>query len=132
MSTSEIVRATYHHIQKPELSTLSGHFTCEQDMRGFNLSCELYPFQTGLVNNVVFTSCLEPQVRKGLTRHATCFLRLKGYINANLVSVLDIFLSSELNFSYLQNEQLSLVQKLVRTCNPDVAFILAKGGEVTR
>lgn len=45
----------------------------------------------GLVNNAVFTSCLEPQ-----------------------------------------NEQLSLVQKLVRACNPDVAFILAKGGEVTR
>ncbi|KAJ7385532.1 hypothetical protein OS493_015104 [Desmophyllum pertusum] len=45
----------------------------------------------GWVNNVVFTSCLEPQ-----------------------------------------NEQLSLVQKLVRACNPDVAFILAKQGEVTR
>ncbi|XP_078357511.1 dynein axonemal assembly factor 9-like isoform X1 [Oculina patagonica] len=45
----------------------------------------------GWVNNVVFTSCLEPK-----------------------------------------NEQLSLVQKLVRACNPDVAFILAKGGEVTR
>ncbi|XP_058958401.2 dynein axonemal assembly factor 9 isoform X1 [Pocillopora verrucosa] len=45
----------------------------------------------GWVNNVVFTSCLEPQ-----------------------------------------NEQLSFVQKLVRACNPDVAFILAKGGEVTR
>ncbi|XP_022802915.1 uncharacterized protein C20orf194-like isoform X2 [Stylophora pistillata] len=45
----------------------------------------------GWVNNVVFTSCVEPQ-----------------------------------------NEQLSFVQKLVRACNPDVAFILAKGGEVTR
>ena len=31
-----------------------------------------------------------------------------------------------------QNSQLSLIQKLVRACNPDVAFILAKGGEVTR
>lgn len=31
-----------------------------------------------------------------------------------------------------QNTQLSLIQKLVRACNPDVAFILAKGGEVTR
>jgi len=31
-----------------------------------------------------------------------------------------------------QNPQLSLIQTLVRGCNPDVAFILAKGGEVTR
>lgn len=31
-----------------------------------------------------------------------------------------------------QNPQLSLIQTLVRGCNPDVAFILARGGEVTR
>ncbi|KAK3750781.1 hypothetical protein QZH41_015326, partial [Actinostola sp. cb2023] len=31
-----------------------------------------------------------------------------------------------------QNERLAMVQKFFRACNPDVAFILAKGGEVTR
>ena len=36
------------------------------------------------------------------------------------------------NFCFLQDVKLVFVQKLVRACNPQAAFILARGGEVTR
>ena len=103
------------------------HGTCNHTELLAKLFVFSKPFsvQTGWVNNVVFTSCLESQVSIESPK------RKKSWNDTNLC-ILGVSFAVTVCLLSFQNDQLSLIQKLVRACNPDSAFILAKGGEVTR